>query len=117
MLIPMWMAACSSDDTQGDAEGNPVAEESQDVKDYANGTPWQDIDLDGVVTEDTPVDVKDNFALYANKDDILSLKILKDSGVAMGNASDEVKKSADYVTDSVDENGIENALRHFHLID
>jgi hydroxymethylpyrimidine pyrophosphatase-like HAD family hydrolase len=35
----------------------------------------------------------------------------------MGNASDMVKAAADYVTDTVDENGIENALRHFGLID
>lgn len=32
-------------------------------------------------------------------------------GVAMGNANDEVKASADYVTTSVDEDGIANALR------
>ena len=38
------------------------------------------------------------------------------TGVAMGNASDEVKAVADYVTDSVDDNGIENALKHFGLI-
>lgn len=38
-------------------------------------------------------------------------------GVAMGNAGDTVKAAADYVTDSVDDNGIENALRHFGLID
>lgn len=38
-------------------------------------------------------------------------------GVAMGNASDEVKAHADYVTDSVDNDGIEKALRHFGLID
>ena len=62
MVISLWMAACSSDDKQGDAEGNSAAEESQDMKDYANGTPWQIIDLDGIVTENTPVDVKDNFA-------------------------------------------------------
>ena len=37
-------------------------------------------------------------------------------GVAMGNATDEVKRSADYVTDSVDENGIRNALEHFGVI-
>ena len=37
-------------------------------------------------------------------------------GVAMGNASDEVKRVADYVTDSVDEHGIRNALQHFKLI-
>lgn len=37
-------------------------------------------------------------------------------GIAMGNAREEVKKAADYVTDSVDENGIRNALKHFGLI-
>ena len=31
-------------------------------------------------------------------------------GIAMGNASDNVKKYADFVTDSVDEDGIEKAL-------
>lgn len=34
-------------------------------------------------------------------------------GVAMGEASDAVKAAADYVTDSVDDNGIYNALSHF----
>ena len=38
-------------------------------------------------------------------------------GVAMGNASDKVKAVADYVTDTVDNCGIEKALRHFELID
>ena len=37
-------------------------------------------------------------------------------GVALGNASDEVKASADWVTTSVDEDGIMNALRHFGVI-
>ena len=34
-------------------------------------------------------------------------------GVAMGNARDEVKAAADYVTDDVDEGGVVNALHHF----
>ena len=38
-------------------------------------------------------------------------------GVAMGNASDKVKAVADYVADTVDNCGIEKALRHFGLID
>ena len=38
-------------------------------------------------------------------------------GVAMGNAGDTVKAAADYVTDTVDDDGIEKALRHFGLID
>ena len=37
-------------------------------------------------------------------------------GVAMGNACDELKSVADYVTESVDEDGIEKALQHFRLI-
>lgn len=38
-------------------------------------------------------------------------------GIAMGNASDEVKAVADYVTDSVDDDGVARALRRFGLID
>lgn len=36
-------------------------------------------------------------------------------GVALGNASDEVKKVADYVTTDVREHGVVNALKHFGL--
>jgi Cof subfamily protein (haloacid dehalogenase superfamily) len=38
-------------------------------------------------------------------------------GVAMGNAQDDVKASANYVTSSVDENGIANALKHFGVVE
>ena len=38
-------------------------------------------------------------------------------GVAMGNSSDPVKAAADYVTDTVDNDGIEKALRHFGMIE
>lgn len=38
-------------------------------------------------------------------------------GIAMGQANEEVKQAADYVTDSVDENGIRNAMRHFGIIE
>lgn len=38
-------------------------------------------------------------------------------GIAMGNAGDEVKAVADYITDSVDEDGVANALRHFGVIE
>lgn len=37
-------------------------------------------------------------------------------GVAMGGSGQEVTAHADYVTDSVDEDGIWNALRHYGLI-
>lgn len=38
-------------------------------------------------------------------------------GVAMGNAVDITKTSANYITTDVNENGVENALKHFDLID
>ncbi|MBO4906630.1 MAG: Cof-type HAD-IIB family hydrolase [Bacteroidaceae bacterium] len=37
-------------------------------------------------------------------------------GIAMGNAINELKQQADYVTTSVDEDGILYALRHFRVI-
>lgn len=37
-------------------------------------------------------------------------------GIAMGNARDEVKHNADYITNSVDEDGILNALRKFQYL-
>ncbi|MFA7140567.1 MAG: Cof-type HAD-IIB family hydrolase [Proteiniphilum sp.] len=38
------------------------------------------------------------------------------TGIAMGNARDNVKLVADYVTDSVDDNGVVKALQHFGLV-
>ncbi len=37
-------------------------------------------------------------------------------GVAMGNATPQVKAQADYVTSHIDEDGLANALKHFDLI-
>lgn len=37
-------------------------------------------------------------------------------GIAMGNACDEVKQAADYVTSSVDDDGIMKALQYFGVI-
>ena len=50
-------------------------EAEQLAPDYSTGTPWPDIDLEGVVTPDMPAVLKDNFALYVNKDKILNLTI------------------------------------------
>lgn len=46
------------------------------------------------------------------------ISIIKQAGigVAMGNANDDVKAAADYVTTSVDDDGVRNALRHFGVI-
>lgn len=37
-------------------------------------------------------------------------------GVAMGNATKEVKDIADYITDDIDDDGLSNALKHFSII-
>lgn len=37
-------------------------------------------------------------------------------GVAMGNAKEDVKQAADYVTASIDEDGIAKAMKHFGII-
>ena len=51
------------------------AESGAEGIDYTTGTPWLCIDLEGNVTADTPTDPKDNYALWANKDRILSMEI------------------------------------------
>lgn len=47
--------------------------------------------------------------------DISMLRHVK-TGIAMGNAENDVKQAADYVTSSVDEDGIWKALKHFKII-
>ncbi len=47
--------------------------------------------------------------------DISMLKYVG-TGVAMGNAKDNVKAIADYITDSVQEDGIVSALKHFEIL-
>ena len=38
-------------------------------------------------------------------------------GIAMGNACDEAKAAADYITEDIDDDGLLRALRHFGVID
>ena len=55
---------------------------------------------------------------YAFGDSMNDWEIIKAAGcgVAMGNAVEELKAVADYVTDPIDQNGIWNACRHLGLI-
>ena len=46
----------------------------------------------------------------------ISLMNAVDVGIAMGNAPDYLKKRADYITDSVDKDGVVKALEHFGLV-
>ena len=61
------------------------------------------------------ISLEESMAFGDGGNDVLMLKHVG-IGVAMGNAEDEVKLAADYVTDSVDEDGIEKALRYFGVI-
>lgn len=61
------------------------------------------------------IDLKDAMAFGDGGNDLPMLKYVA-TGVAMGNAADHVKAVADYITTSVDDNGIANALQHFGLI-
>lgn len=61
------------------------------------------------------IDVADTMAFGDGGNDIAMLKHAH-IGVAMGNGGDDLKAVADYVTTSVDDNGVANALRHFGLI-
>lgn len=61
------------------------------------------------------ISLEESMAFGDGGNDVLMLKHVG-IGVAMGNAEDEVKLTAGYVTDSVDEDGIEKALRHFGVI-
>lgn len=56
------------------------------------------------------IDITETMAFGDGGNDIAMLKHAG-IGVAMGNANEEVKASADYVTDSVDEEGIANVLK------
>jgi len=61
------------------------------------------------------IPLEDTMAFGDGGNDIRMLRHVA-LGVAMGNAEEEVKQAADYVTDSVDEDGIWNALKHFGLL-
>ncbi len=63
------------------------------------------------------IGIKDK-TIYAFGDGNNDVEMLKfaDHGIAMGNASDKLKEVADFVTDSVSNDGIKKALEHFELI-
>ena len=67
------------------------------------------------VCEFLDIDVADTFAFGDSANDI-GMPRTAGVGVVMGNGSDEAKAEADYVTDSMMDDGIWNACRHFELI-
>lgn len=61
------------------------------------------------------LDIEQTMAFGDGGNDITIIKAAG-IGIAMGNAGDNVKEVADYVTSSVDEDGVKNALAHFGVI-
>ena len=100
----------------------------EELLDECSITTWNDTGIDIIpkgggkavgiqkFLDENGLDRSEIMAFGDGENDIDMLKFAG-IGVAMGNGGDAVKAAADYVTDSVDENGIENALRHFGLID
>ena len=67
------------------------------------------------IAEHMGIDISETMAFGDGGNDLTMLRAAG-IGVAMGNALDTVKAHADYVTSSVDEDGITNALKHFEII-
>ena len=66
------------------------------------------LELAGIAPEET--------IAFGDADNDVDMIRFAGIGVAMGNASEEVKAVADYVTADIDDDGIEKALKHFNLI-
>lgn len=62
------------------------------------------------------LDLKDTMAFGDGGNDMQMLQHVS-LAVAMGNAGDELKSIADFVTKGVDDEGIAYALKHYGLID
>lgn len=67
------------------------------------------------IAEHLGINISETMAFGDGGNDLTMLRAAG-VGVAMGNALDEVKAHADYITSSVDEDGIANALKHFEII-
>jgi Cof subfamily protein (haloacid dehalogenase superfamily) len=67
------------------------------------------------LVESIQLNMNSTIAFGDGKNDIEMLKAVG-LGIAMGNAHDETKNVADYITDKVDKDGIVKALKHFSFI-
>lgn len=68
-----------------------------------------------MVAEHEGVDKKDTYGFGDATPDIPLLEACG-TGIAMGGGGDEIKAAADYVTDTVEADGLEKAFRHFGLL-
>ncbi len=59
---------------------------------------------------------KDEAMAFGDGGNDISMLKFVGKGIAMGNATDDVKKAADYTTDTAQNDGIISALKHFEII-
>jgi len=89
---------------------------------FANNSDYADINVAGITKATGITTISNHYKLnvstYAFGDGNNDLEMLSaaDNGIAMGNASQELKKISDYITDNVDADGIYHALIHYKLI-
>ena len=79
------------------------------LKDHDKGTGLK------YVADHLDISTDDCYAFGDSNNDISMFKAAGHS-IAMGNACDELKEIAEYVTDSVNDDGLYNAFEHYHLI-
>ncbi len=61
------------------------------------------------------IDIQD-IIVFGDGDNDIEMLEFAGLGIAMGNATENLKKVADYITDSIDNDGIYNALKYFKYI-
>ncbi len=60
-------------------------------------------------------DMQNTYAFGDSMNDASMLEICQ-YGIAMGNAVEELKQKANYITDSIEEDGLKKAMEHFQII-
>ncbi|MFY1068397.1 Cof-type HAD-IIB family hydrolase [Enterococcus sp. AD013-P3] len=106
-------------DAQADFPGYKLgtwggAEEKALFGDIALGNINKAVAVDELLTY-LDIPVADSFAFGDAKVDIPMLEHCG-TGIAMGNGGPEIKKMADYITASVDDDGLKKAFEHFALL-
>lgn len=107
--------------------GKPEFKKIQELHPNFRVVPWhtngadilpQDISKEvgiKMLAKELGYDMSDVFAFGDAPNDIEMIKAAG-VGVAMGNSVEELKASADYITNNINEDGLFNALKHFKLI-